>query len=135
MSRVIPAFSVLEVGESRPPQGRSSQCRYFSHEQRRDGPGARPVLREETRRSEPRPELPEPPQPDPGVEGNRRLTSVNGMVLLVLLAVEGYTLPQVRHVLSLHVFIGLLLVGPVLLKTASTMYRFARYYRGEGAYR
>jgi hypothetical protein len=57
------------------------------------------------------------------------------MVLLVLLAIEGYTVLQVQRVLPLHVFIGLLLVGPVLLKTASTTYRFARYYRGDRAYR
>ncbi|HZQ76085.1 MAG TPA: hypothetical protein VFE55_02065 [Acidimicrobiia bacterium] len=76
-----------------------------------------------------------PTRPDPGVEANRRLSSVTGMVLLVLLAIQGYTVPQVHRLLSLHVFIGLLLVGPVLLKTASTLYRFVRYYRGDRAYR
>jgi len=80
-------------------------------------------------------EPPEPPRPDPGVEANRRLTSVTGMVLLVLLAAQGYTVPQVRRLLTLHVFLGVVLVGPVLLKTASTGYRFVRYYRGDRAYR
>lgn len=69
-----------------------------------------------------------------GVEGNSRLTSINGMVLLVLLAVEGFTVLSVRQMITLHVYLGLLLVGPVLLKCASTMYRFARYYRGAEPY-
>jgi hypothetical protein len=69
-----------------------------------------------------------------GVEGNTRLTSVTGMVLLVLLAVEGVTVISVGPLISLHVFLGVLLVGPVLLKCASTVYRFGRYYRGARPY-
>jgi hypothetical protein len=49
-------------------------------------------------------------------------------VLLVLLAVEGVTLLSVRSMLSLHVFIGLMLIPPVALKLASTGYRFVKYY-------
>jgi hypothetical protein len=37
--------------------------------------------------------------------------------------------------LTEHVFIGLLLVPPVLLKTGSTLWRFARYYLGDPAFR
>jgi hypothetical protein len=74
-------------------------------------------------------------QVDPGVEGNSRLTAVNGMTLLVLLAVEGVTVLDVRGMITLHVYLGVLLVGPVLLKTASTGYRFARYYTGARPYR
>jgi hypothetical protein len=33
-----------------------------------------------------------------------------------------------------HVFVGLLLVLPVLLKIAATGWRFARYYRGDAGY-
>lgn len=69
-----------------------------------------------------------------GVEGNARLTSVNAMVLLALLAVEGFTILRVRQMITLHVFLGILLIGPVLLKTGSTMYRFARYYTGSQPY-
>ncbi|HET6209399.1 MAG TPA: hypothetical protein VFD94_03405 [Jatrophihabitans sp.] len=69
-----------------------------------------------------------------GVEGNSRLTAVNGMVLLVLLAVEGFTILSVRQLITLHVYLGVLLVGPVLLKSASTCYRFARYYTGDRPY-
>jgi hypothetical protein len=45
-----------------------------------------------------------------------------------LLAVEGFTILSVRQMITLHLYLGLLLVGPVLLKSASTGYRFARYY-------
>jgi len=63
-----------------------------------------------------------------GVEGNGRLTAVNGMVLLVLLAAEGVTILGIRQLITWHVYIGLLLVGPVVLKSASTGWRFVRYY-------
>ena len=69
-----------------------------------------------------------------GAEGNTRLTSVTGMVLLVMLAVEGATILQIRQLITLHVYLGLLLLGPVLLKSLSTMYRFARYYGGSAPY-
>ncbi|MBV9593019.1 MAG: hypothetical protein JO147_04385 [Actinobacteria bacterium] len=65
---------------------------------------------------------------DAGVEGNSRLTAVTGAVLFVLLAIEGWTIPQVRPYLTLHVFVGVLLVGPILLKIGATGYRFIRYY-------
>lgn len=71
---------------------------------------------------------------DVGVEGNSRLTSMTGMVLLVLLAVEGFTVLSVRQMITLHVYLGVLLLGPVLLKCATTTYRFVRYYRGSEPY-
>lgn len=70
-----------------------------------------------------------------GVEGNARLTGSTAAVVFVLLAVEGFTVLRVRALLSLHVFIGMLLVPPVLLKIGSTSYRFVRYYLGSPAYR
>ena len=69
-----------------------------------------------------------------GVHGNTRLTSSTGMVLLALLAVEGVTILSVRQMITLHIYVGILLVGPVLLKTGSTMYRFVHYYRGQPSY-
>jgi hypothetical protein len=72
---------------------------------------------------------------DAGVAGNARLTAANAAVLLVLLAAEGVTILRVRQLLSPHVFIGVLLIPPVLLKTAGTTWRFARYYAGAPAYR
>ena len=67
--------------------------------------------------------------------GNERLTAATGAVLFVLLAVEGVTILFLRPLLSVHVFVGALLVPPVLLKLASTGYRFARYYSGGESYR
>lgn len=71
---------------------------------------------------------------DSGVEGNTRLTSMTGMLLLVLLAVEGVTVLSVRQMITLHVYLGVLIIGPVVLKCASTMYRVARYYTGASGY-
>lgn len=70
-----------------------------------------------------------------GPEGNERLTTVTGTILLVLLAVIGFTIPQLSQFVWLHLFIGLLLIGPVLLKMASTGYRFVRYYTRDDEYR
>jgi hypothetical protein len=69
-----------------------------------------------------------------GPEGNSRLTAVNGTILVALLAVEGVTVLDVRGLITLHVYLGLLLAGPVLLKCVSTLYRFLRYYTGARAY-
>jgi hypothetical protein len=69
------------------------------------------------------------------VAGNEMLTSATAIVLVGLLAAEGYTIVNVRGLLTAHMFIGMLLIPPVLLKLASTGYRFARYYTGARAYR
>ena len=63
-----------------------------------------------------------------GARGNALLTSLVAAMLLVLLAVEGATIPLIGQLLSVHVFVGLLLLGPVALKLASTGYRLVRYY-------
>jgi hypothetical protein len=70
-----------------------------------------------------------------GTTGNERLTAVTGGVLLLPLAVIGVTLLQLRQLLSVHLFVGMLLIGPVALKLGSTGYRFVRYYTGNPAYR
>lgn len=90
-----------------------------------------------------------PPQDDPdrlppdphtadathaGVVGNGRLTAVTGALLLVILAAEGVTILDVEGMISLHIILGLLLVGPVALKTVSTVYRFGRYYARSDPY-
>jgi hypothetical protein len=69
------------------------------------------------------------------VEANARLTAGTAVVLLVLLAVEGVTVIRVGQLLTLHVVVGLLLVPPVVLKIASTTWRFVHYYLGDPAYR
>jgi hypothetical protein len=70
-----------------------------------------------------------------GTSGNERLTAATGALLLVLLAVIGVTIIQLRQLLWVHLFVGMLLIGPVALKLASTGYRFVRYYTGEARYR
>jgi len=70
-----------------------------------------------------------------GTDGNRQLTAITGTILLVLLAVIGVTILRVGQLISVHLFVGLLLIGPVLLKLGSTGYRFARYYTHNPAYR
>jgi hypothetical protein len=69
------------------------------------------------------------------VKSNARLTASNAAVLLLLLAVEGVTILRVRQLVTLHVFVGMLLIPPVLVKIGSTGYRFVRYYLGSPAYR
>lgn len=69
-----------------------------------------------------------------GPAGNARLTAWTGLVLLVLLAVEGFTLLSLGQLVGVHVFVGALLIPPVLLKTATTGWRIVRYYTGDPAY-
>jgi hypothetical protein len=70
-----------------------------------------------------------------GPDGNEHLTTVTGAILIVLLAVIGFTIPQLSQFIWMHLFVGLLLIGPVLLKMASTGYRFVRYYTNNADYR
>jgi hypothetical protein len=70
-----------------------------------------------------------------GTQGNERLTALTAMVLLVLFAAEGVTIVSVRRLLTLHFFLGMLLIGPVALKICATIYRFVRYYTGAAGYR
>jgi hypothetical protein len=66
--------------------------------------------------------------------GNERLTAMTGAVLLVLFVAECLTLLNIGNLLTLHVFLGMLLLGPVGLKIGSTLWRFTRYYTGSAAY-
>jgi len=70
-----------------------------------------------------------------GPPGNERLTSATGLILLVLLTVETLTTLALRSYLSVHIFLGLLLLPPVALKLASTGWRFLRYYTRNKPYR
>jgi hypothetical protein len=79
-------------------------------------------------------------RPDPvltgtgGPAGNARLTAWTGLVLLVLFLAELVTLLDVSGLISWHLALGVALVPPALLKTATTGWRIARYYRGDQAY-
>ena len=79
---------------------------------------------------------PEPPRRGlGGTHGNERLTAEVGAVLSVVLAALGLTIPLVHSLIREHVFLGMLLIPVVLLKMASTGYRFVRYYTNDPAYR
>lgn len=69
-----------------------------------------------------------------GPVGNERLTAATAAVLLVLLAVEGVTIVFLAPLISVHLFVGLVLIPPIAVKLASTGYRFARYYTGSKPY-
>jgi hypothetical protein len=69
-----------------------------------------------------------------GADGNARLTGATGLVLLIVLFVEGITILQVRDLITPHIFLGLLLIPPTALKVASTGYRFVRYYSHTPSY-
>jgi hypothetical protein len=60
---------------------------------------------------------------------------VTAVVLVGLLVAEGVTIVHMRGLVTAHMFIGMVLIPPVLLKLASTGYRFVRYYTGRRAYR
>jgi hypothetical protein len=70
-----------------------------------------------------------------GTEGNEMLTSATAIVLVALLLAEGVTILNMRGLRGAHMFIGMALIPPVLLKLASTGYRFVRYYTGARIYR
>jgi hypothetical protein len=69
-----------------------------------------------------------------GSDGNERLTAATAVVLLVLLAAEGLTLLAVQQLLLPHVFLGFLLIPPVLLKLGTTGWRMTRYYQRSEEY-
>ena len=66
--------------------------------------------------------------------GNEQLTAVAGILLIVFLAVEGATLLNLRALLTVHAFVGMLLLPIVALKLASTGWRMASYYLGREDY-
>lgn len=54
---------------------------------------------------------------------------------MVLTAAIGVTIIRIGQLMWLHLFLGLVLIGPVALKLASTGYRFVSYYTNDAAYR
>jgi hypothetical protein len=69
-----------------------------------------------------------------GVEGNARLTGTTGAALFVLLAAEGITILRIHDLITLHVFVGMVIVAFVVTKLGSVGYRFVRYYLGDPGY-
>jgi hypothetical protein len=63
-----------------------------------------------------------------GSSGNQQLTTVVAAVLVMLLAIEGATLLKLQSLLTVHAFVGMLLIPVVALKLASTGWRMLQYY-------
>jgi hypothetical protein len=70
-----------------------------------------------------------------GTDGNEQLTAIVGVLLILMLAALGVTILRIGQLLDAHMFIGMLLLGPLALKMASTGYRFVRYYTSDPDYR
>ncbi len=68
------------------------------------------------------------------VVGNERLTALASAVLFVLILVELVSSASLHALLPIHIFVGVLLVGPLAVKLGSIGYRFLRYYSGSPAY-
>ena len=64
-----------------------------------------------------------------GSSGNEQLTLAVAALLLLLLALEGATLLNLSRLLTVHAFVGMLLIPVVALKVASTGWRMVAYYR------
>ena len=69
-----------------------------------------------------------------GSAANEQFTAVVAAVLVPLLLAEAATLLNVRALLTVHAFVGMLLVPVVALKLASTGWRMLSYYRGAHEY-
>ena len=69
-----------------------------------------------------------------GSAGNEQLTAVIAAVLLLLLAIESATLLRLTSLLTVHAFVGMLLIPVLGLKVASAGWRFLRYYRNGEEY-
>ena len=69
-----------------------------------------------------------------GPAGNARLTAWLGILLLAAFLVELVTLASLQQLVSVHIFVGTLLVPLALLKTATTTWRMLGYYSGAARY-
>jgi hypothetical protein len=68
-------------------------------------------------------------------DGNERLTAAVGLLLIAPVLVEiASVLLGVHTFMSWHVFVGLALIPVVVLKLATTGWRFVRYYTSSRAY-
>jgi hypothetical protein len=68
------------------------------------------------------------------MSANRRLRAAAGAALLAAIVAELATLANLGTLLTVHVFVGVLMAGPLAVKLGSTGWRFVRYYAGAPAY-
>jgi hypothetical protein len=69
-----------------------------------------------------------------GSAANEQLTAILAAVLVPLLVAEGATMLNVRGLLTVHAFVGMLLVPVVVVKLVSAGWRMSRYYAGGEEY-
>lgn len=60
---------------------------------------------------------------------NERLTALAGALLFVLIIAELVVTANLNQLISIHIFVGTLLAGPLVVKMSSVGYRFLSYYR------
>lgn len=65
---------------------------------------------------------------------NERLTALVGAVLLVGFGIDLYVTANLGTLIVIHIFIGALLAGPLVIKLSSVGYRFFRYYNHAPAF-
>ncbi|WAH44945.1 hypothetical protein NZD89_28285 (plasmid) [Alicyclobacillus fastidiosus] len=59
---------------------------------------------------------------------NERMTAFAGAILFVLIVIELFITANLHALISVHIFVGVLLSGPLIVKMCSTGYRFFRFY-------
>jgi hypothetical protein len=62
------------------------------------------------------------------IERNKRMTAIAGTILFVLIMAMLVITANLDQWRSEHIFVGILLCGPLVVKMGSTGYRFFRYY-------
>lgn len=62
------------------------------------------------------------------IDRNERMTAIAGAVLFIIIIVELFITANLHALITEHIFIGVLLSGPLIVKMYSTGYRFFRYY-------
>ncbi|WP_026695376.1 hypothetical protein [Peribacillus kribbensis] len=62
------------------------------------------------------------------VDRNERTTAIAGAILFVFILVELFITASLHGLTTEHIFVGILLSGPLVVKMFSTGYRFIRYY-------
>jgi hypothetical protein len=62
------------------------------------------------------------------IDRNERMTAIAGAVVFVFIIAELLITANLHGLLTEHIFVGVLLSGPLVVKMFSTGYRFFRYY-------
>lgn len=65
---------------------------------------------------------------------NERLTGIAGTILFILIVSQLVITANLHSLLSVHIFVGILLSGPLLIKMCSTGFKFLLYYAGNPAF-